>query len=146
MAKQPSLIDLGAFVKKYPGQEQVDLGVVVQVPNHWFTEQLDIVIEATAVEFSERHSFGTGRQQGHHPAIRFQCNNADPEKRGIGCTLMNGTDGGTSHIRITERLSSSSFAQDPDTGAGAVIVPPVSKEKTRAPIFQFFTKMRKCKR
>ena len=53
------------IMKKYPGQEQVELSVVIRIPSHWFNgmdaAEKAKLFEATAVEYSKCRTFGQGR-------------------------------------------------------------------------------------
>ncbi|KAK3281614.1 hypothetical protein CYMTET_10609 [Cymbomonas tetramitiformis] len=64
------------IVKKYPGQEQADLNVKINIPGHWFND-MDAEDRAkefvsTAVEYSTCRQFGTGRNSAKTEALRFQ--------------------------------------------------------------------------
>ncbi|KAK3270373.1 hypothetical protein CYMTET_21224 [Cymbomonas tetramitiformis] len=63
-------------VKKYPGPEQVQLSVVIEVPGRWFnaipTYEKAKTFLATAVQYSICHQFGNGRNAVKTEAIRFQ--------------------------------------------------------------------------
>ena len=72
-------------VKQYPGQQQVDLAVEIEVPGSWFgagpmgsltvTEQRE-KYKAQAVEYAEVHEFpgaSKGARKTREKAIRFIC-------------------------------------------------------------------------
>eukprot|EP00854_Cymbomonas_tetramitiformis_P034387 gene34387-biopygen28397 len=63
-------------MKKYPGQEQVELSVVIRIPGHCFNgmdaAEKAKLFEATAVEYSKCRTFGQGRGMSKAEAIRFQ--------------------------------------------------------------------------
>ena len=74
-----------AVVKQYPGQQQVDLAVEIEVPGSWFgagpmgsltaTEQRE-KYKAQAVEYAEVHEFPgatKGARKTREKAIRFIC-------------------------------------------------------------------------
>ena len=74
-----------AVVKQYPGQQQVDLAVEIEVPGSWFgagpmgsltvTEQRE-KYKAQAVEYAEVHEFpgaSKGARKTREKAIRFIC-------------------------------------------------------------------------
>ena len=90
---QPS-IDANLFIKQYPGEEQVALKVVVNVPGHWFDNAPDNEkrkqFRAEAVEYCDAKRFGTGQRATTSPAIRFQvCEDArdDPSHPGYWIQL-----------------------------------------------------------
>ena len=64
--KPPAAGEITAFgvdiIKQYPGQEQVDLSVLVEIPGSWFggaltTNERRDKYEAQAVEFTEVYEF-----------------------------------------------------------------------------------------
>lgn len=63
-------------VKKYPGQQQVDLSVVVSIPGKWFNdmspEERAKSFSATAVEYATVRQFGRGNACARTEGIRFQ--------------------------------------------------------------------------
>ena len=80
--KPPPAGEITAFgvdiIKQYPGQEQVDLSVLVEIPGSWFggaltTNERRDKYEAQAVEFTELYEFGSGKKATKEPAIRFIC-------------------------------------------------------------------------
>ena len=62
---QPA-IDANLFIKQYPGEEQVALKVVVNVPGHWFDNAPDSEknkqFRAEAVEYCDVKRFGSGQR------------------------------------------------------------------------------------
>ena len=69
--KPPPAGEITAFgvdiIKQYPGQEQVDLSVLVEIPGSWFggaltTNERRDKYEAQAVEFTEVYEFGSGKK------------------------------------------------------------------------------------
>ena len=68
-------------VKQYPGQQQVDLSVEIEVPGNWFGGSLTSAekrekYKAQAVEFAEVREFPGPHKQSKKtkdPAIRFIC-------------------------------------------------------------------------
>lgn len=73
------------IIKQYPGPEQVELAVVINIPGSWFgagaqggltaSEKKD-KYEAVAVEFAPVHEFprtNTNKKGSKEPAIRFIC-------------------------------------------------------------------------
>ena len=84
--KPPAAGEITAFgvdiIKQYPGQEQVDLSVLVEIPGSWFggaltTNERRDKYEAQAVEFTEVYEFGSGKKATKEPAIRFICIRSD---------------------------------------------------------------------
>ena len=68
-------------LKQYPGQQQVDLSVEIEVPGNWFggsptsTEKRE-KYKAQAVEYAEVREFSGPHKQSKKtkdPAIRFIC-------------------------------------------------------------------------
>ena len=63
-------------VKKYPGQEQVELSVQILIPGHWFNGLVGAEkakkFTATAVEYANCRQFGAARSLVKTEAIRFQ--------------------------------------------------------------------------
>ena len=70
-------------VKQYPGQQQVDLAVEIEVPGSWFGAGADGALGASerrekytaqAVEFAPVHEFKKARAKAtKEPGIRFIC-------------------------------------------------------------------------
>lgn len=91
-----------AVVKQYPGQQQVDLAVEIEVPGSWFgagpmgsltaTEQRE-KYKAQAVEYAEVHEFPgatKGARKTREKAIRFICitdATAEPNSEGYWMKL-----------------------------------------------------------
>ena len=105
----------------YPGQQQVDLAVEIEVPGSWFgagpmgsltaTEQRK-KYKAQAVEFAEVHEFPgatKGARKTREKAIRFSCitdATAEPNSEGywmkLSCTTTTST---TDFARRSRKLS-----------------------------------------
>ena len=93
--KQSAVTVAGLLIKHYPGQEQVDLSVRVQIPGSYFSGTSAGALNATerrerydgeAVAFEENHVFqkqGQGKKAGSRefvgPGIKFLCR-ADAEE------------------------------------------------------------------
>ena len=91
-----------AVVKQYPGQQQVDLAVEIEVPGSWFgagpmgsltaTEQCE-KYKAQAVEYAEVHEFPgatKGARKTREKSIRFICitdATAEPNSEGYWMKL-----------------------------------------------------------
>ncbi|KAK3263384.1 hypothetical protein CYMTET_27805 [Cymbomonas tetramitiformis] len=83
------------IVKKYPGQEQVDLGVRIEIPGHWFNaipaEDRNKRFVSTAVEYQAcRPFYGNNRSLAKTEAIQFQVEEDvvdDPEHEGYWIRL-----------------------------------------------------------
>ncbi|KAK3247750.1 hypothetical protein CYMTET_42759 [Cymbomonas tetramitiformis] len=65
------------FIKQYPGKQQVDLSVEIDVPGTWFNKMSPAEkrkqFKCVAVEFDALKPFAGGNPaRNHHPAIRFQ--------------------------------------------------------------------------
>ena len=93
---------VGHLFTNYPGQQQVDLKVKVDVPGSWFAAgaaggltsgEKNERYEDIAVEFQEKHVFPPlpgGRKAATGPAIRFLCHSDaadDPDHNGFWMEL-----------------------------------------------------------
>ena len=85
-------------IKQYPGPQQAQRAVVVQVPGKHFPNlsapEQRVVYEGTAMEYAERHKFAQHQQAwgaAHTgPGLRFVCDSDavdDPDHKGFWTTL-----------------------------------------------------------